>query len=292
MTLGIFYYPWYGDGNNKENPWRHWEDGGHKPPATWNSRYMPSLGLYDSHNQTTVASHMKVIKDAGIDFVIWSWMGKDTFSDHSLDYFWNSTATSNPSGLKHCIYYEKEWTEGPISYDETAADMNYIKDKYAGHNTNPNPNYFRINNRAVIFVYNSTPMAYRSDSTYQIKVAKKWLDIKNKKAVYTVLKVFNGWQNLRNSADSWHQYAPSTPYAKVESYSSFASPGWWSPKEDKSRLARDPARFDSNVKTLSTDGTTLKTIQTWNEWTEGTSIEPEKTFGTLYVDTVKKYFVK
>ena len=107
--LGIFYYPWYGDANNIESKWRHWKDGGYTPPTTWNSRYMPTLGLYDSHTQSTVKAQMDAIRAAKIDFVIWSWWGKDSFSDHALQYFWNSG--NNPAGLKHCIYYEKEWLE-------------------------------------------------------------------------------------------------------------------------------------------------------------------------------------
>jgi hypothetical protein len=236
---------------------------------------------------------MESIRAAGIDFVIWSWWGKDSFSDHSLRYWWQGLENNNPPGLKHCIYYEKEWLEN-VPYDEIKSDLNYIKAKYAGSNTAPNPNYLRIADKAVTFVYNSTPTKYRGQADYQVKLSEKWANIRKVTATYTVLKVFKDWTSYKTRADSWHQYAPSTPYAKHAPYSSYASPGWWSPKEDKPRLARDTARFDSNIKTLASDGTPLKTIQTFNEWTEGTGIEGAsingKSHDNSYLDIVAKYF--
>ena len=37
------YYPWY-----RTDPWEHWPEGGHHPPADFGSNYVPALGLYDS----------------------------------------------------------------------------------------------------------------------------------------------------------------------------------------------------------------------------------------------------
>jgi len=291
MALGIFYYPWYGDGDNAEQAWRHWEDNGSNPPSTWNSHYLPTLGLYDSHTTATVNAHMAAIRAMGVDHVIWSWMGQDTFSDHALNNFWDNG--TNPTGLKHTIYYEKEWTTGgPVPKTEINSDIDYIKNNYAGTNSAPNSNWFRLttNGPAVIYVYNATPTAYKSQLDYQIKLSLKWSEVKLQKAIYTVLKVFSGWQTYAKRSSSWHQYAPSTAYSKIPGISSFVSPGFWNKPDASPRLNRDLARWDLNVKALATDLTPLKTIQTWNEWTEGTSIESSTTWGNSYTDIVNKYF--
>jgi len=299
IMLGIFYYPWYGGKDNKEAPYRHWKDGGHNPPLNWNSRYLPNISgsnvtdpairLYDSQNQTIVKRQMNLIIDAHISFVIWSWWGQNSFTDHSLTYFWESS--NNASGLKHCIYYEKEYLDN-IPQNDIISDIDYIKSKYAGSS-----NYLKINNNPVVFVNNTTPDQFLADPNYQIKLSMKWSDVRQQTNIYSILKVFRGWQDYNSNANSWHQYEPSTPYAKVAgSYSSFVSPGWWSPTEDTPSLTRDIFRFTENVKTMKSDGCPLHTIQTWNEWTEGTGIEPATFTATgqdhdnNYINIIAKYF--
>jgi len=304
MVLGIFYYPWYGGKGNKEVPYRHWKDGGHKPPHTWNSRYLPTISeseqveerLYDSFDQETVNKQMELISQAGINFVVWSWWGNDTFSDHALSRFWESK-TSNPSGLKHCIYYEKEWLDN-VPIDEIKSDIDYIRSRYTGNNRTDNEKYFKLDNKDVVFVYNSTPIKYRSgiSENYQSSLADKWFKIRMDKEIYTVLKVSNGWQDFKTKSNSWHQYGPSTHYGRIKEYSSYVSPGWWSPKEEIPRLERDVARFENDIRTMKSDGTPIKMVQTWNEWTEGTGIEPASFYqtrsdhGNIYIDIILKYF--
>lgn len=295
--LGVFYYSWYGGKNNQEVVYRHWKDGGFNPPQTWNSRYLPSVvgqltedRLYDSQDVNTVNTQMQLIRNAGIDFVIWSWWGIDTFSDHALSNFLNSG--NNPTGLKHCIYYEKEGLDN-VPIDEIKTDINYIKANYAGNNSNPLPNYFRLDNKAVVFVYNSTPDQYRNPPipNYQQDLATKWNDVRIQKAIYTNLKISTGWQNWSSKSNSWHQYGPSTAYAKVSGYSSYVSAGWWSPTEVTPRLTRDLNRYSNDLTTMKNDGTPMKLLQTWNEWTEGTAIEPaDPDWNNEYLDAVTGVF--
>jgi len=198
--LGIFYYPWYGGPNNPEVKWRHWKNGGHNPPETWNARYLPyvfeltstttdpSIRLYDSFDQEVVKRQMSLIRNAHINFVIWSWWGKESFSDHAFSKFWNSGNSNNPLGLMHCVYYEKEWLNN-VPYEEIKSDIDYIKSKYA-----TDSKYLKINSSPVLFVYNSTPLQYRTDSTYQVKLSDKWNEIRQETNVYTVLKVFRNWR--------------------------------------------------------------------------------------------------
>ena len=299
MVLGIFYYPWYGGKNNPESLWRHWKDNKCSPPITWNSRYLPDVSsssatedrLYDSFDQNILTHQMNLIKQAHIDFVIWSWWGQDSFSDHALKYFCNSNY--NPSGLKHCIYYEKEWLEN-VPEEEIESDIKYIKRNYYDRNESPNTTFLRIDDKSVIFVYNRTPTKYLGYSNYQADLANKWYSIRVKYAIYTVLKISPGWQNYQRKSNSWHQYGPSTHYQKARNYSSYVSPGWWSPKEIAPRLPRDTTRFKNDVIVMRSDGTPIKTIQTWNEWTEGTGIEPAiiggQSYGTIYLDIIKSVF--
>src|SRR4051812_46775858 len=67
------YYPWY-----RTDPWEHWPEGGHHPPADFGSNYMPALGLYDSRSTAVMERHARWIADAGVGAIDVSWWGPDS----------------------------------------------------------------------------------------------------------------------------------------------------------------------------------------------------------------------
>lgn len=92
-------------------------------------------------------------------------------------------------------------------------------------------------------------------------------------AFYIVLKVFAGYASDPNQPDSWHQYAPAVRSGIHGSHSFYVSPGLW--LEGQSiRLARNAAEFENAVKSMVSANTAWKLVETWNEWGEGSSVEP------------------
>jgi glycosyl hydrolase family 99 len=67
------YYPWY-----RTDPWEHWPEGGHHPPADFGSNYVPALGLYDSRSVAVMEQHARWIADAGVGAIDVSWWGIDS----------------------------------------------------------------------------------------------------------------------------------------------------------------------------------------------------------------------
>jgi glycoprotein endo-alpha-1,2-mannosidase len=82
-TVAIFYYPWYGN-PAYDGSWRHWDQGGHAPPASMYSSFYPALGAYSSSNPAVVRRHLKEIAAAGIDEVVVSWWGRGSPWDARL----------------------------------------------------------------------------------------------------------------------------------------------------------------------------------------------------------------
>jgi len=297
-NLGVFYYGWWGGKDNPSSVYRHWKDDDHNPPIDWNARYLPNMSgittdpkyrLYDSWNQKVVQRQMNMIYNASIGFVIWSWWGQTHFTQTSLDKWFNNP--NNPEGLKHCIYYEKEWLD-TVSEEEIISDINFLKSKYMSRTR-----WYKIGGKPVVFVYNTTPTAHSGeDPEYQQTLTQKWNSVRQQTGIYTVLKVWSGWESYKSYSNSWHQYGPSTAYQAHKPYSSYISPGWWAAYEDSPRLARNPTTFEANARIMKADGCALHTIQTWNEWTEGTGIEPAKAnntgieHGTTYVDIIDRVF--
>lgn len=67
------YYPWY-----RADPWEHWPEGGHHPPADFGSNFVPALGLYDSRSTAVMEQHARWIAEAGVGAIDVSWWGPDS----------------------------------------------------------------------------------------------------------------------------------------------------------------------------------------------------------------------
>lgn len=309
--LGTFYYPWTA-GNLSVSPsqtWRHWIDDNHKPPKSWASNYLPDFmpifdpcnELYSSKDISIIKRQLALMKRAKFQFIISSWWGQNSYEDQSLDIIFNQvlSKTCNPyKEVKFCIYYEKELL-GAIPKSEIISDINYIKQKYS-----QSQYYLKINNKPVIFIYNPTEGL---GNETPLQEAQKWKQVRDETNIYTVLKIFHDYQLYTNLADSFHQYGPSTHYASHPPYSAFVSPGFHKWHENPRLTREDFTRFENDIITLSQANVQFKLIETWNEWGEGTGIEPAQkiihddvngfkpnpsspSYGTKYIDIIAKHF--
>jgi len=70
----IFYYPWWGT-PQRDGKYLHWNKGDHLPPQDLASTFYPSRGAYSSRDWKVLSRHMSEIAGAGVDEVISSWWG-------------------------------------------------------------------------------------------------------------------------------------------------------------------------------------------------------------------------
>ena len=73
--VAAFYYPWYGN-LTVDGQWIHWDQVGFQPPKDISSDYMPALGAYSSNDPAVVAQHMAWLRQAGVGVIIVSWWGQ------------------------------------------------------------------------------------------------------------------------------------------------------------------------------------------------------------------------
>lgn len=71
--VAIFYYPWYST-PTRDGRWAHWYVE-HEGVPVLSTPYFPTRGLYSSSNANIVLAQMKEIADAGVDTVVVSWWG-------------------------------------------------------------------------------------------------------------------------------------------------------------------------------------------------------------------------
>lgn len=72
----IFYYPWYSN-PAKDGRWAHWYVE-HDGAPVLSTPYYPARGLYSSSNAKLVSAQMREIAGAGVGTVVVSWWGYDS----------------------------------------------------------------------------------------------------------------------------------------------------------------------------------------------------------------------
>ncbi len=236
-----FYYPWF--------------------PEAWNqlgispyTNYHPSLGSYDSSNQTTIKTHIAAMQYGGIQGGIASWWGQGSATDGRIPALLQGAAGT---AWQWSIYYEPE-SLGDPSVAQLASDLTYLHDHYAG-----NPNFLKIGGRFVVFVY--------ADSNDGCGMADRWKQANTVNA-YVVLKVFAGYKSCASQPDGWHQYSPAVAANSQAGYSYAISPGFWKAGES-ARLARDLTTWNTDIRNMIASNAPFQLVTTFNEWGEGTSIE-------------------
>ena len=254
-----FFYPWFPNA---------WTQGGVYPYTN----YSPSLGFYNSAGDSTIDRQLELARQAHIEAFIASWWGQGHHTDAALQHILGRTERSGSPypGLRWAIYYEEEGYSDP-SASQIAADLNYLAGTAFSH-----PAYLQVNGRPVVFVYSAG-----GDGS---GMAARWAQAKAQfPNVYVVLKVYFGYRTDPNQPDSWHQYGPASAYDSQVPYSVSVSPGFWK-KGETPRLGRDLSRFEADVQRMAASGAFWQLITTWNEWGEGTSVEPAAQFGNSYLD--------
>ena len=240
-----FYYPWFPEA---------WSQNGKFPYTHFN----PSVGLYDYDAPGIVRSHLLKMQWGGIDVAISSWWGQGSRTDSRVPLLLDTTEKAG-SPIKWTLYYEPEGYSDPTPA-EIQADLDYIQQRYASH-----PSYLTVNGKPVIFVW--------TDSNDACDLSDRWAAATQ--TFYVSLKVFSGRETCASQPDTWHQYAPAVAETRVRGSSYSISPGFWLADDPNPRLPRQSGpQWGAAVKRMVASGEPWQLITTFNEWGEGTAVEP------------------
>jgi hypothetical protein len=285
QLLGAFFYPWYGHYN-------HWNLSGLHPPVSWASKFLPSVydtndparALYDSNDTNVILWQLGKMKQAGLDFAVSSWWGRGSYDDMVLRKIILGIMPRNDNpfrDLRWSIVYEKVRFADP-SVEDIVQDLQYLKATFGSSS-----NILRINGRMVLFVAGA-----RGDVDVY---AEKWSEAaKRVVGLYLVLNVFGGYSALARKADAWYQFAPANRIQFDNYYWGYVSPGYWMYNESAPRLTRNPTEFAIALRRLCESNVHFALIETWNDWNEGTQIEPGidratgESYGDLYVNLTRQ----
>ena len=248
-----FYYGWY--------------------PETWKPapHATPALRHYRSNDRAILLAHLRLLRQAHVDAAIVSWWGATHYSDRRLVRMMK-LARSVRSPLKFAIYHEAEGQGDPsvASLDRDIARVLQLA---------RSPRYLRIGGKPVIFVF--------STASDRCGMVTRWRQAARGR-VHVVLKVFPGYTACAGQPNSWHQYSPDRAQVTVPGQSISISPGFFHAREGTPRLARNVERFRASVRAMNRARVRWHLITTFNEWGEGTAVEPSTSWRRGYIDALAK----
>jgi len=296
-----FYYGWYGN-PDISNRWVHWKNVDVAKRHIDESTHFPELGAYDSHDPKIVEAHCREAKEAGITGFIVSWWRQGDFHDQGMPLMLD---TANRFGLKITIYYETVPRSEPAG---AVDDLVYLMQKYAGH-----PAWLKVGGKPVVFVYGR--------AVGQIKLDGWEKAMNDFTAKYPGGAVFIGDQISPQAAhifDGIHTYNPTgqtqgkTP-EQIREWAKTTFPQWVKTAgPDRISCITIIPGYDDSVQpsrkpprpiTERAKGETYRAMWeealaanpdwvllcSWNEWHEGSEIEPSVELGKTALETTRQF---
>ncbi|MFZ0826999.1 MAG: glycoside hydrolase family 71/99-like protein [Verrucomicrobiia bacterium] len=313
----VHYMPWFVSQPYSGSWGYHWTmnyfnpnvintTNGEQEIASW---YYPLIGPYDSLDPAVLEYHVLLMKLAGIDGVIVDWYGQDNYYDYSI----NNQRTlalfnyTRKAGLKFSLCYE----DATIQAEITGGTMNGITVTagnavahaqqtllYAQTNFFTDSSFLRLNNLPVLLNFGPQYFYYSSNWTSIFSV----LNTTNQPAFFNEdnrLAVGSGafdWPPMSLSGGGTNTLTP----AQLQSYLvGFDQKGGGWPAFVSSGFPRfhdiyaqagvgssygylDDANGSTFTSTLSramTNNSAVVQIVTWNDFGEGTIVEPTVDYG-------------
>jgi hypothetical protein len=311
--LLVHYRPWFVGKPYSEHWGWHWtmdhfdpdhvDASGQPQIASW---YRPLIGPYDSADPTVLEYHVLLMKLAGIDGVIVDWHGSDNY----LDYAINNERTLallksvNAARLKFALCYEdstiqQQVAQGFLAASNAVAQAQRIM-SYAQSNFFSNPAYLRLSNRPVLL--NFGPQFFKDNDQWTRIFSV--LEPTNQPALFTEDNPLPTAAGAFNWPPMWLSLAPGTrgvlSMAVLQEYlSAFEEKGNAWPSFISSAFPRFHDIYQSAgvrsywgylgdrkgqtfCQTLCralTNNSVIVQVVTWNDFGEGTMVEPTVEYG-------------
>ena len=120
VKVSAFFYPWYATAS-RDGAFVHWSQGGHGPPDDIAASYYPARGLYSSTDRLVLGRQMEEIRAAGIDEIAVSWWGSGSFEDARLPLV---AEAARAQGV-HVAAHVEPYVDRSVA--STVADIGYLR---------------------------------------------------------------------------------------------------------------------------------------------------------------------
>lgn len=292
-----FYYPWYGTPKGPTGTWRHWSGEGHNPDRFIDgkrdlcSTHYPINGPYDSKNKSLIAWHLRLAEEIGLDGFIVSWWGFGSFEDEAFKIMLD-VAEEIGTTVKLTIYYEQA---SSTNVSSMVHEFEEILRNYGGRKS-----FLKVEGRPVIFIYsraiNQIPLSawgeiirrIRSDGYDALFIADgmhvKYFDgihIYNPAPSLSKLNLTELYIFFRTLADRHDAIFAATVLPGYDD-TNIRKPGLMYPRDNG-------GTYNETWKAALASNPDWILICSWNEWHEGTEIEPSVEYGYFYINLTRHY---
>lgn len=293
LTLA-YYYPWFGDPGHSDD---------------WKSVYDPVLGQYDAGDPEVIDQHFDWAKQARVDGFIVSWWNKDGETDRDTQKLFERC----PNDFKLGIMVEQIVQEGGSNRWYTEADldseeyrkafiqtMEYIvktyykahPDKYLTWDGKPViASYAFIDHGASESDYASFFEGAREEIKEETGVQVSFWSINTKDcSAFDVCAMYNPMLQAHDNPqcpmqENFYQCQSGVKLGSV--FPGYDDTAGRTPGTVVDR--RDGDLYREQWKSLLGLDPDIVFITSWNEWHEGTSIEPAKEWRALYLEITARY---
>jgi glycoprotein endo-alpha-1,2-mannosidase len=292
-----FHYAWYETPWGPGGRWAHWDEHGHLPDRVQGGRrdagaaHQPLDGLYDSADPAVLRRQLRELAFAGIDASVVSWWGEGHTSERVLGALL-SQAQAAGSAHRVTVYYETAKWGGRAGAEEIAAELRGILDRHGRH-----PNWLALGDRPVLWLYVVHTLPRELWARVREALAPydpvciadvgdgldpSWLDLFEGYHTYNPLGTLAGGGDLAGL----YRRAAEDAHRRGRLFAGTVLPGY------DDRMVRDPG----TVLPRRDGGTYLESwraaeaapadwivITSYNEWHEGSEIEPSVEYGADYL---------
>jgi hypothetical protein len=282
----------------------HWTMGVFKPegedsrqPAIA-SHYRPLIGPYDSGDPDVIEYHALLMKLAGIDGVVIDWYGTADYFDyasinrHASAFLKQAVKT----GLQVVACYEDQTIPRLVEggrlklsdrVEHARREIDWLRKNWFAE-----PVYLKLDRRPVLLSFGHDGLTETEWRQVLLDSASSLLYLSEHTRRNSAAGAFD-WPVPAQGAkaqDAFYREAKNWPLGIAVAFPRFhdiyeqakVHPSWGSIDDEKGKT------FSSTLETALKSGLPLVQICTWNDWGEGTMIEPSREFGFRDLEVVQR----
>jgi hypothetical protein len=315
LVLAV-HYPWYGTPGGPTGRWRHWDHarlampsgrylgfhdpGGPGATATLGATHRPAGGPYDSRDPGVMMRQLALAGGAGLDALLVSWWGRER---PEAETFARLLHAARGGPVRLAPYYEtgELWRRGP---EGVAADLLWLLERHGA-----DPAWLRVEGAPVVFLYAAhrvRPAGWRhvrrrlhaaGRRPFLVAEAPRpaWVRARpGWAAPFDALHVYTPAVALARGADLARLYAEWAEVAAAAGrpFGPAVGPGF------DDRVIRRPgtvvprgggATYEATWQAALAARPAWVLVSSWNEWHEGSEIEPSVEHGTAYLEATRRW---